>query len=71
MNPANGNRRAPVVVAHDGTESGDRALALALQLRPPGSELVLVSVCHAPPFTFDRPGLDQIGRALCLRRATP
>jgi nucleotide-binding universal stress UspA family protein len=42
-----------ILVAHDGTGSGDKALALALRLRHPEGRLVLVEVHPAAPLTFE------------------
>ena len=45
-----------IVVGHDGTRSGDKALDLALQLRPRGGRLVLVGVHPFSPYTLDHEG---------------
>ena len=65
-----------IVVAHDGTRSGDKALDLALQLRPRDGRLVLAAVHPAAPYTLDSDGpgslveeyRDRAGAAL-LRAA--
>ena len=49
-----------IVVAHDGTRSGDKALDLALRLRPPDGRLVLAAVHPSAPYTLDRDGPEAL-----------